>query len=164
MVTALAIPADVDEPIRLHEFDTSSLTAYLDVIRGDMATFRLFRPDAAMYASQEGEVLDLPPNDRATALLWVHNSASRGFDTITGDAFIVGPLDDDMAEDLPVPDELVQLLMHTERYRIEVQTHDSNDWKPVGLIYTDWYPAYSRAMTLARQQADIREARVVAAT
>lgn len=164
MVTALMIPADVAEPLRLHEFDTSSLTAYLDVIRGNMAAFRLFRPDAVLYASEEGDALNLPTNDRATALLWVHNSTCRGFDTIAGDAFLIGPLDDDVAEDLPVPDELVQLLMHTERYRIELQARDSDDWQPAGPIYTNWYPAYERAVALARVQAEIQESRVIPAT
>ena len=105
--------------------------------------------------------MGLPPNQHATALLWVHNSAFRGHDTIVGDAFVVGQPGDD--DDLPAPDELVQLLFHTERYQIEVQVRGTEDWRTSGLTYTNWYSAYYCAISLAQGRAEVQEVRVVAA-
>lgn len=162
MSTALVIPAEIDEPIRLHQLDPDSMTDYHDLVGGNFQLLHLFRPQATLYVNEEGKLLDLPVNLRATALLWVHNRSFRGHDMIVGDAFIVGPGDDD-GDDLPVPDELVDLLLHTEHYQVESQARDAEDWRVSEGTYSAWYPAYYQAITLAGLLADAWEVRVTAA-
>jgi hypothetical protein len=97
------------------------------LVTGNLEVVELFRPPASLYINEEGKLHDLPLNERATVITWTHNSAFRGRDLILGDAFIVGPVDDE-GNDLTVPNELVELLFNTSSYRMEVQTHGTRTW------------------------------------
>src|SRR5438874_8994833 len=93
MITAIVIPADLTEPIRLEQLDEHDLHAYRQLVGGSIEVITLERPQSSMYLNDEGKLMELPLNQRATTLLWVHNSAFRGQDVIVGPAFVVGPPD-----------------------------------------------------------------------
>ncbi len=112
MRNALVIPADDQQSLRVEEVETDSLDAQTRI--------PLERPPASLYVDPDGRLLEKPMNRRATTLLWVHNSAMRGHDVVVGDALILGPPDDDSIP-TTVPQELVDLLLHTTRFRVLVQ-------------------------------------------
>lgn len=162
MITAIALPADMNQPIRQQQINPSDLSAYRGLVGGNLEVVELSRPSASLYINEEGKLDELPLNQRATVLTWTHNSAFRGRDLILGDAFIVGPVDR-RGDDLTVPDELVQLLFHTDRYRVEVQVRGEKAWQGGALAFDDWYTAYFYAGDLAQRWRQIEEVRVIAA-
>jgi small nuclear ribonucleoprotein (snRNP)-like protein len=141
MLTAIVIPADPDHPVRLEQLDRNDLDAYRRLVGGNLEVINLERPMASLYLNEEGKLIELPLNPRATVLLWAHNSAFRGEDIIVGDAFIVGP-PDRRGDDTTAPDELVQLLFHTERYRVLVRTQGDKEFYGNLRTFDSWFEAY----------------------
>jgi len=156
MITAVVLPADIDQPIRQQQIRPSDLATYRELVGGNLEVVELFRPSASLYINDEGKLNHLPLNQRATVITWAHNSAFRGYDLILGDAFIVGPVDGN-GDDLTVPHELVKLLFDTSSYRIEIKTAGSSQWSgnqgTTGLRRTStpsiWPSAGSRYRTFA---------------
>ena len=162
MITAIVIPADPNEPIRLEEIERSDLAAYRRLVDGNIELVTLERPPASLYFNEEGKLVDLPLNPRATALLWVHNSAFRQRDSIMGDAFILGP-PDRQSYDTTAPEELVRLLLHTERYRVLVQNEGDEQFYGQLRTFDSWFEAYAQGITLAtRRWSQVEEIQVVA--
>jgi hypothetical protein len=161
MLTAIVIPADLEQPARLDQLDKNDLQAYRRLVGGNLEVLNLDRPPASLYFNDEGKLIGLPLNPRATALLWAHNSAFRGHDTIAGDAFILGP-PDRRGDDTMAPNELVTLLFHTEHYRVLVQ--NQGDEKLYGNLGTfdSWFDAYLYGVDLAQRWSQIEEIQVVA--
>jgi uncharacterized protein DUF3846 len=161
VITAIVLPADMDQPIRQQQIEPSDLTAYRRLVGGNLEVVELFRPPASLYINEEGKLNDLPLNQRATVITWVHNSAFRGYDLILGDAFIVGPVDGN-GDDLTVPQELVTLLFDTPGYRVEVKTAGDSEWFGNQLIWGNWFEAYVCAIDLAQKLKQVRDVRVIA--
>jgi hypothetical protein len=160
MITAIVIPDDQSEPIRLEQLDEHDLDSYQRLVGGSIEIINLERPASTLYLNDEGKLLGLPLNQRATALLWTHNSAFRGQDVIMGPAFIVGPPDEE-GHDEDVPPELVELLLETKRYCVQVQTHDDHRWHGNELVFTDWFEAYAYGGKLAQRWSLVEEVRVI---
>ncbi|GAB1509829.1 DUF3846 domain-containing protein [Actinophytocola sp. KF-1] len=134
MITAIVIPVDLDQPIRQQQLNASDLDAYRQIVGGNLELVHFAEPPAGMYINDEGKLDGLPFNHRATALLWAHNSAYRDRDVVVGPAFILGP-PDHRGDDTSAPDDLVNLLFNTTRYRTQVQADGTGTWhgKPCGL-------------------------------
>lgn len=120
MLTAIVIPADEQQPLRLEKFDTDNLDARQRLVGGTYEILRLERPGATLYVNEDGKLLGLPGNKRATLLLWMHNRAFHEWDVIVGDAFILGDPDEEGAA-TTAPQQLIDLLLHTSRYRVLAQ-------------------------------------------
>ncbi|MCA1601265.1 MAG: DUF3846 domain-containing protein [Acidobacteria bacterium] len=163
MITAIVLPADMAQPIRQQQVEPSDLKTYWELVDGHLEVVDLFRPSASLYINEEGKLNDLPLNQRATVITWVHNSDFCGQHLILGDAFIVGPIDDN-GDDLTVPEELVKLLFETPSYRVAVKTTGSSQWNGDQLRWDNWLEAYMYAIDLAQRWKQIQEVRVVAAT
>jgi hypothetical protein len=161
MLTAIVIPADPDRPARLEQFGRQNLDAYRRLVGGDIEVVNLERPPASLYFNEEGKLIGLPLNRRATALLWIHNSAFRGHDLIVGDAFILGP-PDQAGDDTTAPDELVTLLFHTERYRVLVQSQEEEQFYGRLETFDSWFEAYRYGVHLAQPSSQVEEIQVVA--
>ena len=161
MITAIVLPADMDQPIRQQHIKPTDIAAYRELVGVNLEVVELFRPSASLYIDEEGKLNDLPLNQRATVITWVHNSAFRGHDLILGDAFIVGAVDGN-GDDLTVPQELVELLFDTSSYRIEVQTVGSSQWSRNQLRWDDWFEAYVYAIDLAQRWKQVQDVRVIA--
>jgi Domain of unknown function (DUF3846) len=160
MLTAIVIPVNLQQPIRQQQFHKNDLDAYRQLVGGHLEVISLDRPPASLYFNEEGKLLDLPVNIRATTILWAHNSAFRSEDAIMGPAFIVGPVDRH-GDDQTAPLDLINLLFHTTRYRVQVQAQNSTSWNDIGRVFTDWFEAYAYGVHLAQQRALVAEVRVV---
>lgn len=160
-ITAIVVPVDVKEPIRLEEINRHDLNAYRRLVgNGPIEMLNLDRPAASLYLNESGKNRGLAFNPRATSLVWVHNSLMRGRDVIVGPAFIVGPVNR-LGDDKTVPDDLVNLLFKTKRYRVEVQTVNDSSWNGNGLAFDNWYAAYVYGIELAQRWRLVEEVRVI---
>jgi Domain of unknown function (DUF3846) len=160
MITAIVIPVDTGQPIRQQQLHSSDLDAYRQIVGGNIEVLDLNHPFASMYFNEEGKLNRLRVNHRATTIMWVHNSVFRGHDVIVGPAFLVGPPDRD-GHDMTVPDDLVDLLFHTKRYRVQFQTRESREWSGDNQAFIDWFEAYTYGVQLAKSWMQIKEIRVV---
>jgi len=140
----------MQQPIRQQKLLESDLNAYRGLVGGHIEVITLDRPPASLYFNEEGKLLELPVNLRATTILWAHNSAFRGQDAIQGPAFIVGPVDRH-GDDQTAPPDLIDLLFHTTRYRVQVQAQNSINWNDTGRVFTDWFEAYAYGVQFAQQ-------------
>jgi hypothetical protein len=160
MITAIVIPADPDQPVRQQHIEKSDLSAYRQIVGGHLEVLTFDRPLASMYINEAGKLNRMRLNHRATTLMWVHNSAFRGQDVITGPAFIVGP-PDRHGDDKSVPDDLLTLLLNTTRYRVQLQTRSDARWSSDNQVFTDWFEAYLYSVQLTQSWPQITEVRVV---
>jgi uncharacterized protein DUF3846 len=160
VITAIVIPVNPKEPIRLEEIDRTDLSAYRRLVNGSLEVINLDRPAASLYFNGEGKFVGFPVNARATTLLWAHNSAFRGRDVIVGPAFIVGPVNR-LGDDKTVPQDLIDLLLHTKRYRVQVMIDDSGRWSSNDEVFTEWFEAYIYGVQMARRWTPVKEVRVV---
>lgn len=159
MITAIVIPADPAAPVRREQLTPGD--DWGDLVAGMMQVITFEEPLASLYLNEEGKVAGLPFNARATAMTWVHNSAFRGRDQIVGDAFLVGPVDDD-GDDLSVPEEYVRVLFEARALRVEVQCGDDTRWCPLGGLLTATPSAYLLAADFAHHTPAVAEIRLVA--
>lgn len=163
MISAIVIPADNDKPVKLIELDEHDVSAYRALVGGSLEIVTFDLPRTTIYLNEEGKNNQLSTNSRATALLWAHNANFRGVDPLAGDVFLVGPADGE-GDDLPVSDDLVQLLLHTERYRVQVMRLGFRRWDTLGEeVFDDWFTAYVFAVNNGLKYNDIEEVRVIPA-
>jgi hypothetical protein len=160
MITAIVIPIDPGEPIRLEQLVEHDLGAYRQIVGGHLEALDLNHPFASMYFNEEGKLNRLQFNRRATTIMWMHNSVFRGQDVIVGTAFLVGPPDRN-GDDMSVPVDLIDLLLHTKRYRVQFQARNSREWSGDNQVFTDWFEAYTYGVQLARSWMQIKEVRVI---
>ncbi|WP_367133250.1 DUF3846 domain-containing protein [Saccharothrix sp. HUAS TT1] len=161
MLTAIVIPADERQPIRQQQIEPHDLSAYRQIVGGNLEVVTLDRPPASLYLNEEGKLERLPVNPRATALAWVHNSALRAAaDMIVGPAFVVGPVDHH-GDDLTAPLDLVDLLFTTKRFCVQALAGTSQQWRQNEMVFTAWTEAYRYAARFGLIQPAVREVRVV---
>jgi len=160
MITAIVIPVDLVEPLRLEQLDVHDYNTYRRLVDGYFTIVGLNRPRASLYVNEDGQLLQMRENARATALLWVHRSEFRGHPAIVGQAFIVGPPDDE-DNATSVPQDLIDLLFTTTRYRVQVQTQGNSKWYGNEQVFTDWFTAYHYGVLLAQRWTLIKDVRVV---
>lgn len=161
-IKVIVVPHDEQQPIREQEIDKSNPNAYRELVGGNLEVVQLYWPSSSMYLNEEGKEQVLPVNKRATALLWIHAPVFHGRDFIVGDAFLVGQ-PDKHGDDTTVPAELVKLLLHTERYRVEVKTAESEQWSTNQRVFTAWMSAYEYAIRLVERWTALKDVRVVPA-
>lgn len=160
MITAIVIPVDPAQPVRQQQLDNRDVDTYRAIVGGPLEVATLDRPPASMYLNEEGKYDGLHVNERATALMSVHNSAFRGRDVIVGTAFVVG-VPDSSGNDTSVPDDLVALLLNTPRYRFQMWTSGARQWTSDNLVFISWLDAYRYAAQFAESWLVIEEVRVV---
>jgi hypothetical protein len=163
MIKGIVIPADVEAPVTLWEIRPGLPDDFRAIVGGHLEAVMFDQPRASLYINEEGKLMSLPVNQRATALTWAHNSAFRGLDVIAGDAVLVGPPDDD-GDDQAVPEAYVELLFNTELYRTEYRSTDEDGWFEDPESFDNWYFAYVYAVDMAMRHRGIRDVRVIAAT
>jgi hypothetical protein len=163
MIQAIFVPVNPAEPTRLEQLDPADGDAYRDLVGGHFQVVELHRPRANLYLHEEGKLVGLPVNPRATALVWLHNHRLRGRDVIAGPALVLGRPDND-GVDTSVPEELAELLLGPGLYRVEVQVMGDGAWYGNGLLFIDWFTASIYAIDLAYRWTDVVDMRVVAAT
>lgn len=158
-ITAIVIPADLGQPLRQERIDPNDLSAYQALVGGHIEAIELSRPSASMYINEEGKLLELPVNHRATALAAVHNNKFR--DIVVGEAFVTGPLTA-TGRDTTVPAKYIDLWFEATSFRVQKKVGDSGRWVTKNYQYTDPHVAYVAAIRLARREPEVTDVRVVA--
>ena len=159
LINSVVIPADDSEPLRYHQIRASNLDQYRDAVSGNLEVVSLLRPSSSLYCNEEGKLLGLCPNGRATMLLWTHFPALRFRDYIAGDALLTGPVDPD-GWDTDLPEDFTQMFAASE-LRLEVQTYGDPQWYGNEQRFGNWTAAYAYALELARRWALIEDIRVL---
>lgn len=111
MFKVLHIPAAPEKPMRVL-LVVAELEPLQKFVGGQLEAVLLYEPDAYLYCNEDGRVLRLPLNLRATVLAICHSWRSRR-DYIVGDVIVAGPADDD-GNDTSVPDAYLGVLHEKE--------------------------------------------------
>jgi Domain of unknown function (DUF3846) len=159
-ITAILIPANQAAPVKLRKLDRHDLAAYQALVGGNIEPINLDAPAASMYVNEEGKLLHLPLNMRATHVVWAHNERLRNEDIVMGDAFILGPVDR-KGNDTSAPQSYINLLFPTEPFRIEVLARGETIWAGNAMLYETWEQAYIAADSLHRRWTLAEKLRIV---
>ena len=143
-IHSIIIPADDDQPLRYDELPREGLPERQQIVGGLIQPIDLAEPSARLYTNEEGKLLRLLPNKRATLLLWAHNPRFRYADYIVGDAFLVGPVQNNA--DSAVPDGFVRTLFEGTRFRVELRPQGATEWHEHPERFDDWVAAYEHAV------------------
>src|ERR1035437_2762169 len=93
VIHVLLIPADNDNAVTMIGTE-ATLDAFQEIVGGLIEVVTLSEVGRhSLYFNEEGKLLHLPFNSRATWLL--HKGTNSVLDVIVGDAFLAGPVDDD---------------------------------------------------------------------
>ncbi|WOI90199.1 DUF3846 domain-containing protein [Rhodococcus qingshengii] len=162
IISGIFIPHDEEEPLRTVEFEQGDYKAIQGFIGGTFGVINIERPAlSSIFVHDDGKIIGLPLNRRATMLLWASDSKWRHFDAIMGDALVLG-IPDDEGETMGVPAELDELLLHTSEYKMEVQTvGDGDSWSGNGLRFSEPFEAYNYVLGLADRWGAVTEVRIV---
>lgn len=161
MVTGVIIPADESMAVSQHEFN--DLRDYQEAVGGLIEAIDLEFPAMSFFANEEGKLIGLPVNRRATILWWLHSPAAYGYDVLAGDAVLVGQ-PDQHGDTQSAPDEFIGLLMGTPSLKVEVQTAGPDSpWCGNGRRFEDYFSAAVYAVDLSHRWTQVTGARVVAA-
>jgi hypothetical protein len=161
-IQGILIPADGLREIELVDIDQDDYKSIQQHVGGPFEMTELLRPEASLWSNEEGKIHDLELNRRATLMLWVHRTEFREADYIVGDVLVLGPADK-AGRTMGAPEELVNLLFHTEQYRYLVQVTNDDTWNGNGVTYDNWVDAYNGGLALAKRWILVENVKVIAA-
>lgn len=144
-INSIVIPADDEQPLQQNELLTGGLADRQQLVGGFIQAVNLGEPPGRLYFNEDGKQMGLPPNKRATLLLWVHNPAFRHQDLIVGDALVVGPVGR-WSTDTSAPDEYVRALFEATGFHVEVRPYGDAEWHEHPERFDDWIQAYEHAV------------------
>ncbi|QEX10911.1 DUF3846 domain-containing protein [Rhodococcus erythropolis] len=162
-IRCIVIPVDLDAAVDTLEFFEGDLSAMQGLVEGLVQAVDLEQQKATLWFNESGKIEHLPKNQRATMELWSSDSRWRFQDFVAGNAFITGLSDED-GETTSVPQELVDLMLSTAKYRAEVTTlNDEDSWSSNNLEFPDYWEAAHSVLELASRWRMVSNCRVIAA-
>jgi len=162
MPWGIYIPADEAAPLEFRLF--GQLTDYQEAVGGWIEPIDIETPPATIYVNEEGKLQDLPQNRRATLLLWVNHRATHGREVLVGNVVLIGLPDDEEGETQDVPDELVTLILKSDLYKYEVETHEeAGKWYGNQARFDNYFEACNAALGLYERWTLAANVRVLAA-
>jgi hypothetical protein len=162
-VNSIVIPADENSLLRRDRLLVTDIRDYQRVVGGSVQALNLEQPAAGLYCNEDGKLLNLPVNGRATLLWWMHSKRFRFHDAIVGDALLVGELDE-RGLDSDVPGELATLLLEATNMRVEIQIRGDEYWLKNQRRFHSWANAYAYALKQVYRSSSIADVRVVPVT
>ena len=161
MFTGIVIPAD--EALPLEKLEVHGIQDMQKAVGGLFEVLDTQEPAASVWSNEEGLILDLPVNRRASILLWLGNKAHRGYTTLRGDCLVTGN-PDDQGQTTSVSPELLALFFDTESIKFEVQTADSGTaWSSNQQRFDNYFDAAAAALSLSGRWFLVTAMRVVPA-
>ena len=103
------IPCDSELPMQVVEFDRDYRNIQKHV-GGLFEVIDIPRTDACLFCNEEGKIIGLPLNVRATEFLYAHRSEYIGYDAIMGDVLVLGDADEN-GDTMSCPDWLIEHLL-----------------------------------------------------
>ena len=148
-IKALYIPTDIDAEVELVEFESGDLSfmqqkvgGYIQPADGDDDH------PLSIWIDEDGKTRGREINRRATLLLYVANPVFIDRDILVGDALVTGLPDDIDGDTQSAPQELLDLVLNTSEYKIEVQA-PGPDWNSNQMRYDSYWEALSAAYSLS---------------
>ncbi|MEU2204240.1 DUF3846 domain-containing protein [Microbacterium oleivorans] len=161
MPWGIVIPADEAAPLEFRLF--GQITEYQEAVGGYFQCVDIDEPAATFFCNEDGKVIGLPLNRRASLAWWTLFSAARGVDALMGDVILLGQPDEE-GDTQDVPAELVTLLMKTDLYKYEVETHEkSGKWYGNMTRFDNYFEACNAALGLLDRWTLANDIRVLAA-
>jgi hypothetical protein len=161
VIHAIQIPVDEERP--LYKVAIEDLSGMQAAVGGFIEVVDLGPLTASLIVNEEGKLMKLPINRRATLLFWLLFPSIRGRDVIAGDAIIVGH-PDNQGNTTDAPKEVVDLLFETKSYKAEFQTYDDpNKFNGNMRRFEDYFEAANYALLKAQSWTSVERTRVVAA-
>lgn len=161
MARGVVIPADEGQPIYTEEFQD-----YLDYQRNVGGVFQVLDLDtikASLFINEEGKLLKLPGNRRATYLWWASISAYViGDDVLSGDVVLIGLPDDD-GDTQSLSDELVYLFTKTDQFKVEFGRAKDDATRISAETLPNVTEAYEYACIIRQRFPDVTYTKVVPA-
>lgn len=152
-ITGIRIPVDLDEPLERREIEMGDIKDYQLIVGGMFDVIDFEQPPASVFFNDEGKIIGLPMNRRATTLLWACSIDWIAHDYLMGDVLLLGQPDDE-GDTQSVPDELLSILLNPGMFRIEVQT-GTDDWSGNELRFDDVWNAYAWGVALASRWSQV---------
>lgn len=156
---ALRIPTEADDPITTLE--VRQLEDYQAAVGGWIEPVDIAELGVTIYVHEEGLVLGLPFNPRATFLWWYFVPEARQKAMLVGPALIVG-LPDRSGESTDIPSDAADRLTGSGIWRVEVRTIGDPKWYRNQATYTDYFDALVWAMVTLERWVAAEDVRVVA--
>lgn len=160
MITGIRIPMDEAAPIERVEINAEDVSVMQTLVGGTFEVINMIPIKTSIFLNDEGKLMELPLNRRATLLLWLHVSNFRGQDHLVGDVVLTG-LPGRTGRTKAVPKELLSLLFGTANYHVEVLTEQFGKWRARERDFTEWVDAYDYALQLAAKWPTIKSVRVM---
>ncbi|MBJ8343976.1 DUF3846 domain-containing protein [Antrihabitans sp. YC2-6] len=160
-IVGLVVPADMEEPVtELRFVSDDALNAMQKVVGGYVDVVDTALPETTVWLNDEGMIKYLEPNPRATMFIWAGAPRRRGGQAYYGDVLITGQPDEE-GNTTSLPDELLDLILRTDEYKIEVQT-GGDSWAGNGKRFADYWIALHYVLELAERWVLVTNVRVVA--
>ncbi len=133
MVRALRIPTDESEPIT--ELEVHVLEDYQAAVGGWIEPVDLPDLGVTIYVHEEGLIMRLPFNPRATFLWWHFVPEARQKAMLVGPALVVG-LPDRNGESTDIPARALELLNQPREHAVLLKVGDDPAWHtdPSGML------------------------------
>ena len=161
MATCALLPHDEDQALRLENVE--NLRDLQQAVGGFIEAVAVGQPAMTLFANEDGKVMGLPVNRRATLLWWLLVPQSRHRDVLCGSVVLVGPADKD-GRSTDIPEEIRHLLFDAQSFKVEVQTTDSHDsWTGSRQVFSDYFAAAASGLSLADRWTAVEAVRVLAA-
>lgn len=160
MVKALRIPADESEPVE--ELEVFELEDYQAAVGGWIEPVDIPALGVTVYVHEEGLVLDLPFNSRATLLWWYFVPETRQKAVLVGPALVVG-LPDRNGDSTDIPTHVAEMLAEAGIGRVEAHVRGIEQWYANQQTYDDYFEALVYAMVIPERWEEVDDIRVVSA-
>lgn len=105
-VTVVVVPADEEQPPVVKELENYDYRSGQAIVGGLIQVLDVDRVGASIFCNEEGLVLQLPFNRRATEYLYKHAPEHRGFNVLVGDVYITG-VPDESGDTTSVPANVI---------------------------------------------------------
>ena len=131
-----------DGEAKMHLEEFQSLADYQHAVGGYIQPAEIAAFGVTIYVHEEGLLRQFPLNSRVTFLWWFHTPEARQRAMLVGNAVIIEATERN-GDNGSVQREVIELLMETRVYRVEVEVVGENDWRRNQTTYNDYSDACS---------------------
>ncbi|WP_241473819.1 DUF3846 domain-containing protein [Mycolicibacterium neoaurum] len=135
-IKGLVVPADSEEPMRVIEMEAGDGNKIREVVGGWFGMSAGVQIPLTFAYHDEGKVINLPKNDRGTAIWWSSDLRFLFFDYLAGDVLILGEPDEEGTTQ-GIPDDFLEIALKTEACGFSVTAGDRSVESKFRGSYTD---------------------------
>lgn len=162
VLRSLVIPQNRSEPMVVQSIIGDPAAALGHLVNGPVHQVRLPHLPATLLINRNQDGAGTQEfNPRATLLEWIAGAPDslRGA-RLSGPAVLIGPPSDNRYTS--VVGDVVELLLHTDRFRIQVASlRDPARWDTAGSVFADWFDAAAAALMATRLAGSAALTRIV---